>query len=181
MSQTKKKGPLASIPPRARVAIALAIIAILAVLSFFAPPEKDASNVTGDTLPETVTVTHAVGTLSVNHSIQINNVKITVTQVAEAASFSDDTKHGGVYTVRVGLQEQQMGTEQAPTGIDYPTQARLILSDGQVISPKLVNIPPVVLPNSPKVGYIDFPVSGQVDLSSLAFRMGNGETVAFRG
>ncbi len=59
MSQTKKKGLLASIPPRVRVAIALAIIAILAVLSFFAPPEKDATNVTGDTLPETVTVTHA--------------------------------------------------------------------------------------------------------------------------
>jgi hypothetical protein len=181
MSQTKKKGLLASIPPRVRVAIALAIIAILAVLSFFAPPEKDASNVTGDTLPETVTVTRAVGTLSVNHSIQINNVKITVTQVAEAASFSDDTKRGGIYTVRVGLQEQKMGTQQAPTGIDYSSQARLVLADGQVIRPKLINLPPVVLPNSPQVGYIDFPVSSQVDLASLAFRVGNGETVAFSG
>ena len=179
MSQTKKKGLLASIPPRARIAIALGIIAILAVLSFFAPPEKDASNVTGDTPPETVTVTHAVSTLSVNHSINYNNVQITVTQVAEAASFSDDSKRGGVYTVRVGLQEKQMGTGQAPIGIDYPSQARLVLANGQVISPKLVDIAPVVLPNSPQVGYIDFPVSSQVDLSSLSFRMGSGGTVVF--
>lgn len=181
MSQTKKKGLLASIPPRVRVAIALAIIAILAILSFFAPPEKDATNVTGDTLPETVTVTHAVNTLGVNRSIHFNNVQITVTQVAEAASFSDDSKHGGVYTVRVELQAKHMGTGQTPIGIDYASQARLVLADGQVISPKLIDIPPVLLPPSSQVGWIDFPVSRQVDLSSLAFRMGNGGTVVFSG
>ncbi len=181
MSQTKKKGLFASIPPRVRVAIALAIIAILAVLSFFAPPEKDASNVTGDTLPETVTVTHPVSTLSVNRGIDYNNVHITVTQVAEAASFSDDSKHGGVYTVRVEMQAQNMGKAQAPVGIDYASLARLVLGNGQVISPKLVDIAPVILPNTPQSGYIDFPVASQVDLSSLAFRMGSGDIVVFSG
>jgi hypothetical protein len=179
MSQTKKKGLFASIPPRARVAIALIVIAILAVLSFFGPKEQDASNVTGDTIPVTVTVTNAVGTLNVNHSITINTVQITVTQVAEATSFSDDTKRGGVYTVRVGLEEKQMGTQQAPVGIDYSSQARLVLANGQVISPKLINIAPALLSNTPQDGYIDFPVSSQVDLSSLSFRMGGGKTVAF--
>src|SRR5258706_14318696 len=161
MSQTKKKGLLASIPPRVRIAIALAIIAILAVLSFFAPPEKDASNVTGDTLPVTVTVTHAVSALSVNRSIHLNNVQITVTQVAEAASFSDDTKRGGVYTVRVELQAKHMGTDRTPIGIDYASQARLVRADGQVISPKLGAIPPVLLPPSPQAGWTDFPLSEQ--------------------
>ncbi|HZU67154.1 MAG TPA: hypothetical protein VFA09_07740 [Ktedonobacteraceae bacterium] len=181
MSQTKKKGLFASIPPRIRIAIALAIIVILAVLSFFAPPEKDDANVTGDSLPATVTVTHPVGTLTVNRAIDYNNVHITITQVTEAAAFSDDSKHGGIFTVRVAMQEQNMGKTQAPIGIDYASLARLVLDNGQVIAPKLVDIAPVVLPNTPQSGYIDFPVSSQVDLSTLAFRMGNGEMVAFSG
>ena len=179
MSQTKKKGWFASIPPRVRVAIALAVIAILAVLSFFAPPEKDASNVTGDTLPETVTVTHPVSALSVNRGLDYNTVHITITQVAEAASFSDDSKRGGVFTVRVEMQAQNMAKTQVPVGIDYASLARLVLDNGQVIAPKLVSIAPVILPNTPQSGYIDFPVSSQVDLSTLAFRMGSGGMVVF--
>lgn len=179
MSQPKKKGLFASIPPRTRVALALTVIAILVVFAFFAPKEPDPT-FTGDTEPVTVTVSHPVTTVTVNRGVDYDNVHIMVTQVAEAAAFSDDNKPGGVYTVRVELQAQS-SRSQAPIGIDYASLARLVLAGGQVITPKLVSIAPLVLPHSMQDGYIDFPVASQVDLSLLKLRMGSATMVAFGG
>jgi hypothetical protein len=179
MSQSlDKKRPRLS--PTARVVIALAIIGLAVVLSFFLPGgHEDASNVTGDTVPSTAVVTNFVSALTVNRSVDFNHVHFTVTSVTQAAAFSDDLRRGGKYTVRVELQASSENGNQAPVGIDYPALVRLLTLDGQAIAPKLVSIAPLVLPNQSRNGYIDFPVNTQVDLSSLMLRLGSGAMVAF--
>jgi hypothetical protein len=178
MSQSpNKKHPRLS--SRAKVIIALAIIAFAVVLSFFLPKHEDASNVTGDTVPATLTVTNPVSTLTVNRSVDFNNVHLTVTRVTQAAAFSDDSKRAGKYTVRVELQARGENGSQAPIGIDYASLVHLLMPGGQAISPKLVSLAPVVLPNQQQSGYIDFPVNARVDLSSLMLRLGNQRMVAF--
>jgi hypothetical protein len=178
MSQPlNKKRPRLS--PRARVVVAIAIIAFFVVLSFFLPHEQDSSNVTGDTVASTVTVTNIVSTLTVNRSVDFNKVHLTVTKVSQAAAFSDDPKPAGVYTIRVGMQAKSESGNQAPIGINYPSLVRLQLPDGQAIAPKLVSLAPLVLPTQVQSGYIDFPVNAQADLSSLVLRLGGETIIAF--
>jgi hypothetical protein len=106
-------------------------------------------------------------------------VHYTVATVSQASAFSDDHKPAGVYTVRVEMNERSDSSLQAPIGIEYPTLVRLILPDGQSISPKLVSLSPLILPGGSQSGFFDFPVNTQLDLSSLMLKMGNVTTVAF--
>lgn len=176
MAQIKTKRPLLS--HRAKIILALGIILFFVVLSFFLPSEGDSDNVTGDSaVTPTVSITNPVETLTVNRAADVNGIHMTVTHVQEAAAFSDDRKHGGKYTVRVNVHTLNSG--QAPVGIDYSSQVRLILPGGQVIAPKYITIAPVALPNQQQDGFFDFPVTSQVDLPSLALRLDNKTTVAF--
>jgi len=178
MSEVKTKRPFLS--PRAKVILALAVISIFVVLAFFLPSEGDSNNITGDSaITPTVSITHLVATLTVNRGADLNNVHFTVTQVQEATAFSNDREHGGTYTVRVYVQALNRG--QAPVGIDYPAQVRLLLPGGQAITPKYIALAPVMLPNQQQDGFFDFPLSGQLDLSSLALRLGSNTMVAFAG
>jgi hypothetical protein len=172
-----KKRPRLS--PRARVVVAIAIIAFFVVLSFFLPHEQDSSNVTGDTVASTVTVTNLLSTLTVNRSADFNKVHLTVTKVSQAAAFSDDPKRAGAYTIRVEMQAKSASGNQAPIGMNYPSLVRLLLPGGQAIAPKLVSLAPVVLPTQVQSGYIDFPVNAHVDLSTLALRLGSETIIAF--
>ncbi len=118
MSEVKTKRPLLS--HRAKVILALAVIFILVVLSFFAPPEGDSNNVTGDlAVTPTVSIIHPVGTLIVNHSAVLSGVQITVTQVQEAVAFSNDRKHGGTFTVRVYVSRMDISTSPFPARLIY--------------------------------------------------------------
>lgn len=165
---------------RARVVLFLIFIAALVVLTLlYAPHERDASNVMGDALPITVTVTNPLGTLAVNHSIDIQQVQIIVTSVTQAQAFSDDIKRTGNYTLRVQLTAQSTSAQKGPVGIDYPTLARLRLPDGELIAPKLVSMSPIVLPRATVTGYIDFPLAAPQPLSGMALALGNGATVVF--
>ena len=164
---------------RVGVILAIAIIAFAVVLSFFLPHEQEASTFVGDTTTPSVTVTNLVSTLTVNRSVDFNKVHFTVTKVSQAATFSDDPKPAGVYTIRVEMQATSVSGYQAPTGINFPSLVRLLLPDGQAISPKLVSLAPLVLPTQVQSGYIDFPVNAQADLSSLMLRLGNETIIAF--
>jgi hypothetical protein len=163
-----------------KILIALAVIAIAVVASFFAPPEGDSNNVTGDQeVTPTVSIINSVGSLMVNRSGVFSGVQVTVTQVQEAKAFSNDRKPAGAYTVRVYVHTLNNG--QTPVGVDYASQVRLELSDGQMIVPKYIAVPPVLLPNQKQDGFFDFPVATQVDLSLLVLRLGTETTVTFTG
>src|SRR5579859_2420762 len=104
---------------RARIVVALAIIAFFVVLAFFLPHERDSTIVVGDTVGPTVTATNLVGTLTVNRSVDFNKVHFTVTKVSQATAFSDDHKLQGIFTIRVEMQVSSEVGNQAPIGIDY--------------------------------------------------------------
>ena len=179
MSQTENKKRI-NFSPRARVILALAAIALLVlIVVVFFPRERDSTIVIGDTVGPTVTATNFVGTLVVNHSFDYNNVHYTVARVTQASAFSDDHKPAGVYTVRVDMLAHSNSSLQNPMGINYPSLVRLVLPDGQSISPKLVSLAPLFLPGGSQSGFFDFPVNTQVVLSTLALKMGNETTVAF--
>ena len=160
--------------PAVRVVLAIAFIAIAVLLSFFLPREQDPNiGLTTDTVPPTVGITRPVGSIMVNRSVVYRDITIMVTKAEEAGAFSDDRKRAGVYTVRVRVHVQPGDTIQTPVGIDYASLVRLILPGGQIISPKLVTILPIVFPKQAKDGFFDFP------LSSLTLRIGSGSQVAF--
>lgn len=181
-TEVQSPGPLKKRPRishRAKVIIALVIIGIGVVLAFFAPPEGDSNNITGDTIPSTLTVTKLVGSISVNRGADYNHVHITVAGVQQASKFSDDRKRIGAYTIRVHLTAQADRGQQSPIGLDYAANARLQLPGGQLIAPKLVNMSPNVLPNQTYSGFIDFPVDTPVNLSSLSLQLGSSSSVPF--
>ncbi|HVB74600.1 MAG TPA: hypothetical protein VNE38_13680 [Ktedonobacteraceae bacterium] len=164
---------------RTKIIIALVIISIAVVLAFFAPPEGDSTNVTGDTLPVTITVTNPLGTLAVSRGVDYNDVHITAENVTQASKFSDDRRPGGSYTIRVQLLVLGKKGQKAAIGIDFASLMRLQLANGQTIAPKLVNMSPVILPNQAVSGYIDFPVAAPVPLTSLTLRVGNSLSIPF--
>ncbi len=166
--------------PAVRVVLAIAFIAIAVILSFFLPKEQDPNiGLTTDTVPPTVGITRPVGSIMVNRSVVYRDITIMVTKAEEAGAFSDDRKPAGAYTVRVRVHVQPGDTIQSPVGIDYASLVRLVLPGGQVISPKLVTILPIVFPKQAKDGFFDFPVPTQESLSSLTLRVGSDTSVAF--
>ena len=167
---------------RVRITLALLAIAIAVVLSFFAPKEPDPNiGLTTDSVTPTIGITNPAGTLAVNRSVDFREVRLTVTKVEEAGAFSDDRKRAGTYTVRVQVHVQASDAVQSPLGIDYASLVHLRLPNGQIISPKLINLPPVVFPKQANDGYFDFPVTTQVPLSSLMLSLGSDTRVAFSG
>ncbi len=177
MPELKVKRPLLS--PKMRVALGIGIIAVLVVLAFFAPPEGETNNVTGDqAVTPTLTITHLVDTVTVNSSTTLNGVQITVTKVMEAEKFSDDRKRAGTYTVRVLVQATNTGA--TPIGIQYDQLVRLVLANGSEIAPKLIGVQPLALPHTSQDGFFDFPISSQVPLSSLTLRL-TDRAISFSG
>jgi hypothetical protein len=163
-----------------RVVLVVVGISFAVVVSFFLPKEQDPNiGLTSDPVTPTVGVTNPVGMLTVNRSVIYRDVTMTVTKVEEAGAFSDDRKRAGTYTVRVLVHIQPGAGVQSPIGIEYTSLVRLALANGQVISPKLVSLLPVVLPHQSKDGFFDFPVGTQVALSSLTLLIGSGTSVAF--
>jgi hypothetical protein len=168
-----------------RVALGMVLVLTLAVLGFFIAyshlPRAGGPNsgTSSDLVTPTAVLTNAVGMLTVNRSIDFNGAQITVMQVQEAGAFSDDKKQAGAYTVRVYLQAKNGG--QVPVGINYPSDARLLLPGGQTAAPLFLAIAPVVLPGQMQDGFLDFPLSSKVALSSLILRFGSGAVVAFGG
>ncbi|HKV59599.1 MAG TPA: hypothetical protein VJO32_14995, partial [Ktedonobacteraceae bacterium] len=155
------------------------IIGVAVVFAFFAPSEGDSNNITGDTIPATLTVTNLIGSMTVNRGANYDHVHFTVASVQQASKFSDDHKRTGAYTIRVALSVQSDKGQQAPVGIDYAAISRLQLANGQRIAPKLVNMTPNVLPNQTYTGFIDFPLDAPVTLSSLTLQLGSNSAVPF--
>ncbi len=182
MSQThdKKRFSISNFSPRTRVIAALTIIAIMVLVAVFAfPRERDSTIVVGDTVGPTVTATNFIGALAVNRSFDYSNVHYTVARATQASAFSDDHKPAGVYTVRIDMLAHSNSNLQNPIGINYASLVRLVLPDGQSITPKLVSLPPLILPGGSESGFFDFPVDNQVVLSTLVLKMGNETSIAF--
>ena len=175
---TKKRSLFARIPPRVRTVLALVVIAIAVVLAFHGPSEGESDNATGDpAFVPTVGITNQVDALTVNKSIVVQGLHITVSQITEAAKFSDDRKRTGNYTVRVMMRTKNSTSQ--PIGIQYASYLKLVLPNGQQIEPKYISLLPSTLPNGTRDGYADFPLESQVPLSSLSLHFGGDATLTF--
>jgi hypothetical protein len=165
---------------KVRIALALTIIAIAVVISFFLPKEEDPDiGLINDSTTPTVSMTNPVGSLTVNHSLHFDHVTLTVTNAQEASAFADDLKPAGVYTIRVYVKVQPDKSLHTSRGINYASLVYLVLANGQHVSTKLVNLSQVVFPDQTQIGYIDFAVNSKVALSSLMLSVGNDGSVTF--
>jgi len=174
----KRRGWFARLSPRMRAGLAIAVIAVAVVLAFRGPAEGESGNVTGDpAFVPTLGITNMIDTLSVNKGMDVQGLHLTVTQVMEATKFSDDRKRAGTYTVRVMMHTKNNG--KVPVGIQYAAIMRLVLANGQVITPKYISVLPVTLPDMPQTGFLDFPVDAKVPLASLTLRFGNDAAMTF--
>lgn len=182
MSQTQKKGWLAALSPVQRTILGIVVIAIVVVLGVTYGPHYDVDNTTtGDSPPPTVVVTGITNALTVNRSLLYQGVTITVTNVEQAQSFSDDGKVQYAhmkYVLRVYLHVQSPKTQQGPLGLDYANVSRLVLSNGTQLRSNLAQISPDILPNQNEDGYLDFWMNTPLNLSQLAFTL-NGATIPF--
>ena len=177
-SPTKKRNWFARIPPRVRTIIAIAVIVVAVVGAFHGPSEGESDNVTGDpAFIPTVGITNMVGSASLNKSVEVQGVRLTVSQVTEATKFSDDRKLAGVYTVRVMMSARN--SSSSPIGVQYNALLRLVLPNGQEIVPKYISLLPETLPHQSASGFADFPLAVQVPLSSLTLRFGNEASMSF--
>ncbi|MBV9230846.1 MAG: hypothetical protein JOZ18_16170 [Chloroflexi bacterium] len=178
--ETKPKRKFRLLPrsPRARTALGVAVILLMVILSFWAPPEGETNNVTGDQAAvPTVSVTNLIETVSINRNVEVNNVRVTILQAQIAKKFSDDRKRAGAYTVRVQVHTRNNG--DTIVGNDYISLVHLVLPDGTMITPKYVSVKPEELPHGFQAGYFDFPVSNPVPLSSLSLRFDSNTVVPF--
>lgn len=170
--------------PIQRTILGLVIIALVTVVGVIYGPHYDDSNTTtGDAPPPTVTVSGLTNTLTVNRSIIYKGVTITVARAEQAQSFSDDGKSQYAHTkyvLRVYLHVQAPRSQHGALGIDYPNLVRLVLSDGTQVQSNMVQISPDTLPGEDQVGFLDFWMNTQQNLSSLTFTMG-GNAIAFGG
>jgi len=174
----KKRGWFSRIPPRMRTLLAIVVIVIAVVLAFRGPSEGESDNVTGDpAFIPTVGITNMVDSVSVNKSVDVKGLRLTVTQVMEAKKFSDDRKRAGIYTVRVLMHTNNKTS--APIAVPYDAVVRLTLVNGQEVAPKYISVLPVTLPNQSVSGFIDFPIASQVPLSSLTLHFGSDATMTF--
>ncbi len=177
-SPTKKRSWFARIPPRVRTIIAIAVIAVAVVGAFHGPSEGESDNVMGDpAFIPTVGITNMVDSVSLNKSVAVQGVRLTVSQVMEATKFSDDRKPAGMYTVRVMMSARN--TSSSAIAVQYDTLLRLVLSNGQEIAPKYLSVLPETLPHQFTSGFVDFPLAAQVPLSSLTLRFGNEASMLF--
>jgi ABC-type lipoprotein release transport system permease subunit len=182
LQSSQKQGWLASMSPIKRTILGLSIIALIVVLGVIYGPHYDVDNTTtGDTPQSAVIVNHSLGVLNVNRSLIYQGVTITITNVEQATSFSDDNKSAYAhvkYIVRVRVHVQAPAKQQGAVGIDYGNLANLTLADGTQLEARLSQISPDVLPNTQQDGFLDFWVNTPLNLSALTFNL-DGNSIVF--
>jgi hypothetical protein len=183
MSEQKKKGWLASLSPVQRTLLGIVIIALITTLGVIYGPHYDEDDTaTGDAPPPTVTVTGLSSALNVNRSIIYQGITITVTNVQQAQTFSDDEKSSYAkvsYIVRVNLNVQAPASQPQAIGLDFCTLSHLVLANGNELPCNLAQISPDILPGQDQTGYIDFWLTTPpLQLSSLGFVL-NESAIAF--
>lgn len=182
MSQVQKKNWLASLSPMQRTILGILIIAFVVAIGVIYGPHYDTDNTTtGDSPAPTVTINGQIGALEVNRSLVYQGVTITVTNVVQAQSFSDDGKSQYAHTkyvLRIYLHVQSPKSQQGPLGLNYADLSRLILHDGTQVHSNLAQISPDILPGQNEEGFLDFWIKTPLDLTRLVFSL-NGQTIAF--
>ncbi len=154
----------------------VSVVALFMVYSHF-PSANPAKGTFSDFTTPIATPNNPISSLTVNRSVTVSGLQVTITKVQQAGSFSDAAKHSGRYTVRVYLVTHDAGQE--PAEVDFVNRMRLLLPDGQAVAPQVLSIYPLTMPKASQVGFIDFPLQNTVPLSGVMVRFDTHTTVPF--
>ena len=157
----------------------VAIIAVVALFMFYSqfPSANPAQGTFNDFTTPIATPNNLISSLTVNRSVTVSGLQLTITKVQQAGSFSDANKHSGRYTVRVYLKTHNSGQE--PADVDFVNRMRLLLPDGQSIAPQVLSLSPLTMPKASQAGFIDFPLQNTVRLESAMVRFDTNTNVPF--
>ena len=119
-----------------------------------------------------------ITTFKVQRTATYAGLNFTVTSVQYASSFADDAIHAGQSIVRVNM----IAANKSPDHINviYYDIARLLPPKGSPIAPTNVTLSVDPASNTSASGWIDFPFSSAIPLSSLKLQLGSaplGETL----
>lgn len=119
-----------------------------------------------------------ITTFNVHRNATYAGLNFTVISVQYASTFADDDIHSSKGLVRLNM----IVANKSPDHINviYYDIARLLVAHGNPIAPTNVNLSVDPAPNTSASGWIDFPVSSALPLSSLKLQMGStalGETL----
>ncbi|HEX6108986.1 MAG TPA: hypothetical protein VFZ02_06185 [Ktedonobacteraceae bacterium] len=99
------------------------------------------------------------------------NLSFTVLNAQYASSFPNDTIQTGPALVRLNLRVTNKSTDQI--SVIYYDVARLLAPGSKPIAPTYVHLSTGPKPGSSEVGWIDFPVTNRVRLSTLRLQLGS--------
>jgi hypothetical protein len=127
----------------------------------------------------------AITTFNVLRTGTYANLSFTILNAQYASSFPNDTIQTGPALVRVNVSVTNKSTDQI--SVIYYDIARLLVPGSKPIAPTNVNLSSGPKPGAGEVGWIDFPVTKGVQLSTLSLQLGSVAlhetllTIPFRG
>jgi len=113
----------------------------------------------------------AITTYDVGRSGSYAELAFTVLNAQYATTFPNDTIQTGPALVRVNLRVANASTD--PVSVIYYDVARLVVPGEKAIAPTNVHLSPGPKPGAHEIGWIDFPVSKDVQLSTLKLQLGS--------
>ncbi len=113
----------------------------------------------------------AITTYDVGRSGTYADLSFTVLNAQYATAFPNDTIQTGPALVRVNLRVANTSTD--PVSVIYYDVARLVVPGVKPIPPTNVHLSTGPKPGASEVGWIDFPASKGVQLSTLKLQMGS--------
>jgi hypothetical protein len=180
MSQLNGEHPSAT--NGTRTTLIVFVVAIISVIVLFMvyshfPAANPAKGTFSDFTTPIATPNDPISSLTVNRSVTVSGLQLTITKVQQAGSFSDVSRHSGRYTVRVYLETHNSGEE--PADVDFVGRMRLVLPDGQAVAPQVLSIYPLTMPKASQAGFIDFPLQNTVQLAGVMVRFDSNTSVPF--
>src|SRR5579884_162372 len=115
--------------------------------------------------------TPAITTLPVQRTSLYAGLQITVKNAQYASSFADDDIPSSAGVVRLTMQITNPTTNQV--GVLYYDVARLLAPHMQPVVPSNVHLSAQVPPGRNDTGWIDFSLSGRVQLATLSLQLGS--------
>jgi hypothetical protein len=112
-----------------------------------------------------------ITTYQVGRSGMYDGLSFTVLNAQYATTFPNDTIQTGPALVRVNLEVSNKSTDQV--SVIYYDVARLLVPGVKPIAPTNVNLSTGPKPHTSEVGWLDFPVSKGVQLSTLKLQLGS--------
>lgn len=126
-----------------------------------------------------------VTTMNVGRSASYAGLQFNVVNAQYSTAFPDDNIHLGQAVVRLNMRVTN--PTSGSIAVTYYDEARLLVPKGNPVMPANVHLSVSLNPNASASGWIDFPVSSGVQLSTLKLQLGSsalGEslvTIPFSG